>query len=295
VLLLSDAGLRNADLAAVPEAAIAIAESDAASERKRMTAILGFTCTDGILLLADTEASFIHSGTKSECDKLQYRKANNGMMLCGAAGSGRDIDYATFQLESRMLQRTPTSGNELYVQIEELTRSIATSLNRYLDIDMLLAVRPYAFNNVSLYRWSSDLIYPITGHACSGSGMIQLEPLLRHVDFTGPSDTMLLYAVRLMLDAKRLVQGVGGKTEAAVLYHKEAGYRWFGSDLTQEIEHLVLDMERHNNLALMPCIAGESSDAAHIDQSLAAIGEDVKRFRTRYQELVRRSILQQPT
>lgn len=260
-----------------------------------MTAILGFNCTDGILLLADTEASFMHSGTKSECEKLQYRRASNGMILCGAAGSGRDIEYATFQLESKLLQQAPTSGNELYTQVDGVTRAIATSLNRYLDIDMLLAVRPYAFKNVSLFRWSSDLVYPVTGNACSGSGVIQLDPLLRHVDFTGPSETMLLYAVRLMLDAKRLVQGVGGKTEAAVLYHKEAGYRWFGSDLTQEIEQLVLEVERHSNRKLMPVISGEANDAAHVDQSLAAIVGDIKSFRTRYQELVRRSTLQQPT
>lgn len=260
-----------------------------------MTAILGFTCTDGILLLADTEASFMHSGTKSECDKLQYRQANNGMILFGGSGSGTDIDYATFQLENKILQRTPTCANEVYLQVDELKKEIAISINRYLDMDMLLAVRPYAMKHASLFRWSSELVYPINGHACSGSGVIQLEPLLRHVDFNGPSDTMLLYAVRLMLEAKRLVQGVGGKTEAAVLYHKEAGYRWFGSDLTQEIEQLVLDVERHNNRKLMPVISGEANDAAQVDQSLAAIVGDIRSFRTRYQELVRRSILQQPT
>jgi hypothetical protein len=257
-------------------------------ESEPMTAILGLACTDGVLLLADTEASFT-SGTKSECEKLQYLSVPHGSILCAASGDLRDAEYASVRLQREVLQSPMTCWNAIHNNLETLPLDISARHGRYLNVDMLIAIHPFGINSTRMFRWVSDLIYPVNAdtHACAGSGMIQLDPLLRHLDFNGPSDVMLLYGIRLMLDAKRIVQGVGGKTEAAVLYHRSPSHRWFGTILTDKIEALVLEMEQHMNRVSMPFVAGQAESLEQIDTAFTALTSGFKDFRQRYQEIIR--------
>jgi len=70
-----------------------------------LTAILGFNCTDGILMLADTEET-LSNESKSETDKL-YRfrfyqktvKYESGAVLTGGSGDASLIDYANQEME----------------------------------------------------------------------------------------------------------------------------------------------------------------------------------------------------
>src|SRR5271154_3125393 len=66
--------------------------------RKRMTAILGFNCADGILMLADTEES-TSLGTKSESDKLYRFIFPLGTVLTGGSGDAHLIECANQELQ----------------------------------------------------------------------------------------------------------------------------------------------------------------------------------------------------
>jgi len=54
-------------------------------------------------------------------------------------------------------------------------------------------------------------------HECIGSGVWQLHPMLRDFQFVPTKETALVCGIRMMYHAKRIIQGVGGKTEAVAL------------------------------------------------------------------------------
>lgn len=246
----------------------------------RVTAILGFTCSDGILLFADTEGSY--EVTKAECDKLRRVKTQFGTIMVGTAGTLIDADYAIHRLQHLQVD---TSSITICGAIEGLATSIYSDVGP-LEIDMLLAVKSWSADRAEMFRWCGNLVYPIHSHACSGTGAIHLDPQLRFIDFSGSSDEMLLYGVKLMLEAKRLVQGVGGKTEAVLLCHTPRTYKWYGEHTISEIEKLVLDMERYGNRTIIPFIAGVATTPEMIDASKVAAIDKLCDFRSQYQRLL---------
>jgi hypothetical protein len=62
-----------------------------------MTAILGFSCLDRVLMMSDTEET-TSEGTKSDCDKLYRFNAPFGTVLTGGAGNAHLIDCANQEL-----------------------------------------------------------------------------------------------------------------------------------------------------------------------------------------------------
>jgi hypothetical protein len=63
-----------------------------------MTAVVGFTCFDGVLLMADTEET-TSTFTKSDCDKLYRFNSPSGTVLTGGTGDGHLIDCANQELK----------------------------------------------------------------------------------------------------------------------------------------------------------------------------------------------------
>jgi len=257
-----------------------------------VTAILGFNCTDGVLLFADTEMSFSDSGTKSEGDKLRVLRPPHGTIITGSAGTVDDIEYANFRLAEELLQKPPTSGAGIQSQLEKLTAKIANKHGRWLDIDMLIGIRPHTTKQTLLFKWTGDLVYPLREEfrACAGSGVIQLDPLLRRIDFTGNAEAMLWYGTKLMLEAKRMVQGVGGKTEALLLRHADSGYTQYPTEMMDRIEYLVIEMERVGNERLIPFIAGTEVRQGDTELALRNIKGALSSIGDKYQAIIRPQI-----
>jgi hypothetical protein len=250
---------------------------------ERVTAILGFQCSDGVLLFADTEASY--EVTKTECDKLRRIPIyNSATVLIGTAGTVVDADYASYRL-SHLQISTPMSWENVESSLGTLAKDIYSECGP-LEIDMLLAVRPWSLQKARMYRWCGNFVYPVESHTCCGSGAIHLDPQLRFLDFSGSSDQMLLYGIKLMLETKRLLQGVGGNTEAILLSHDRNTYKWYGSDTVREMENLVLEMERYTNRTIIPFIAGDAQSPEQITEASRAANEKLLEFRGRYGNLL---------
>jgi hypothetical protein len=97
---------------------------------------------------------------------------------------------------------------------------------------------------------------------------------------------MLLYGIKLMLETKRLVQGVGGNTEAALLSHDRNTYKWYGSNTVREMEELVLEMEHYTNRTIIPFIAGDAQSSEQIIEASKAASEKLSAFRGKYRNLL---------
>jgi hypothetical protein len=75
-----------------------------------MTAIIGFTCFDSVLMMADTEESTMQG--KSSCDKLYHFPSPSGYVLTGGAGDAHLIDCANQELQKFFCEGLPgTSPN----------------------------------------------------------------------------------------------------------------------------------------------------------------------------------------
>jgi hypothetical protein len=243
-----------------------------------MTAILGFNCSDGVLLFADTEVS-IGDIAKVQGDKLRYIRCPHGMIITGGSGDVYDIEYANFRLERELLQEPMTSIDDIYLSLEGLLQNILDCHKRPLNIEMLLAVHPFGGTDTRMFTWRQDLLTLISPHKhrCAGSGVIQLDPLLRQIEFVGDSKAMLLYGVSLMLQTKRMVQGVGGNTEALLLTNgMTASLHGFGRDVAQQIEVLVAEMEDYSIRFVTPFIAGKADSEEQVDGALATIAVTLK-------------------
>jgi hypothetical protein len=75
-----------------------------------MTAIIGFTCFDSVLMMADTEESTTQG--KSSCDKLYHFPSPSGYVLTGGARDAHLIDCANQELQKFFGEGLPgTSPN----------------------------------------------------------------------------------------------------------------------------------------------------------------------------------------
>ena len=80
-----------------------------------MTAILGFSCGDGVLMMADTEET-TSSFTKSEADKLSRFLSQWGPVITGGAGDSHFIDCAEQELAQFLaVEALPRSEVEMRV------------------------------------------------------------------------------------------------------------------------------------------------------------------------------------
>jgi 20S proteasome alpha/beta subunit len=62
-----------------------------------MTAIVGFTCLEGVMMMADTEET-TSADTKSDCDKLYHFPSPDGIVVTGGAGDAHLIECANQEM-----------------------------------------------------------------------------------------------------------------------------------------------------------------------------------------------------
>jgi hypothetical protein len=88
------------------------------SRRKRVTAIVGMSFLDGILMLADTEET-TSLATKSDCDKLYRFAFNLGTVVTGGAGDSHFLDCANQELY--LFMQTYDKNASIYPQLRRFS------------------------------------------------------------------------------------------------------------------------------------------------------------------------------
>ena len=271
-----------------------------------MTAIAGFNCLDGVLMLSDSEET-TSSFTKSDCDKLYPFSFPIGTVLTGGAGDGHLIDCANQELHQFFARGgaetsgVPLDGEQIRLALNEFAREFfeKTVGPSQGSLEMLIAVNHHKRQTL-LFHWNKNRVLwiPPERHECIGSGAIQLHPMLRDFQFSTSIETALFCGLGMMFHAKRIVQGVGGKTDAIALLHNGIRHT-FGTANTERIESLVSNFEQFltkfvyttvsNVHAINPKIQAELDENA--ERSFSLVSEEFRRIREHYRELLEHPIL----
>lgn len=270
-----------------------------------MTAILGFTCLDCVLMMADTEETTSHY-TKSDCDKLFRFNAPSGTVITGGAGDAHLIDCANQQLQKYISGGMPGTpdveltgelvlqGLNIFAQkyFSETTAAYAMAgMNPLPEFELLIAVnilrkQTYLFK---LCRNTVLWIAP-TRHECIGSGAIQIHPMLRDFQLEPAKETALFCGIRMMHHAKRIIQGVGGKTEAVALMNDGSSV-YFGTANTALIEDLAANFEEFLIKFVYTSVSIVSAEAdANCEKAFRDVPGALKQYRDKYKELIEKPI-----
>src|SRR5271154_4225678 len=131
-------------------------------------------------------------------------------------------------------------------------------------------------------------------HECIGSGVWQLPPMLRDFQFVPTKETALVCGIRMMYHAKRIIQGVGGKTEAVALMN-DGSTLYYGTANTALIEDLAANFEEFLGKFVYTSVSNVSKKIAATDDNCEKAFEDVpqvlKQYRDKYKELLDHPIL----
>jgi hypothetical protein len=269
-----------------------------------MTAILGLNAAENdgasVVMLADTEES-LGGDAKSECDKLHRftfgaSLTRVGTVITGGAGDTHLIECANQEMErflaTAMKGKKPKDIlsllNDFARMFTEDTlrsyRGLASELVPEIP-DLLIAINipPQCW----LFCWQGNRVrlIPQFMHTSIGTGIAQIHPMLRDVQFSGPWEMMLFHGLRMMFHAKRAVRGVGGKTEARILHH-DGSTRFYGTDSTQRIEDVVRNFEEFCIKFLYETIANVRAPEAGVKEAFRMIGEQFPEFRKSYEKIL---------
>lgn len=274
-----------------------------------MTAILGFTCNDSVLMMADTEET-TSQYTKSTCDKLYRFISPSGTVITGGAGDAHLIDCANQALQQYFGAGMPgTPDVEVTGQLildglnrfaqqffsETIAVYASASLDPLPEIELLIAVNHHKKQSLlfKLFRNRVLWIAP-SRHECIGSGVVQLHPMLRDFQFVPTKETALFCGIRMMNHTKRIIQGVGGKTEAVALMNDGVTH-YFGTANTALIEDLVANFEEFLGKFVYTSVSNVSREFAATDDNCEKMFGEVpkvlKQYRDRYKELLDKPIL----
>jgi hypothetical protein len=281
-------------------------------------------CTDGVLLLADTEET-TSIGTKSEADKLyrfffpagivaaggtdrMYRLivpagivaagGASGTVVMGGAGDSHFIEWANQELQE-FLGKGFKQGENIKAKLNDFARmffratvgeyrGFAAEIIRDLEMEMLIAIS--SAGQTWLFRWQRDRVKlePKLGHTSIGCGMIQMHPMLRELQFSFTCEAMLFHGIRIMLQTKKTVQGVGGRTEAIALLN-DGATQFFPPRVTRLVEELVEDIEKYNIHIVNRLVCEPMSNAEWGESALGKLPDDIRKFRDRYMKIFRPS------
>jgi hypothetical protein len=135
---------------------------------------------------------------------------------------------------------------------------------------------------------------PILGnrHASIGVGIAQTHPMLRDIEFRGTRETMLFLGIRTMFHAKRMVHGVGGKTEAIALENDGTTHIW-GTETTGKIEELVVNFDQFITKVLYLDVSNITPNIKDLEnnvaKSLEDLGNIMKMYRQAYKKILKPS------
>lgn len=260
--------------------------------RNRVTAILSLICTDGVLMLADTEET-LSKESKSECDKLRNYLCPHGQVLLGAAGDSQLCEFAMRQIGLSLLQQErtweeiETDLNELNHRIFRETIGIYQGLPADIIpnwIEMLIAVQTK--NQVRVFEWRHTAVVPISGlHVSIGAGVTQMHPLLRDMQFSIPARCMLLLGVNIMRQTKRMVQGCGGKTEAVALHPTGSRTHYF-SETTSKVEKFAEALSIQINELWWVLVTDPWGEKGDFSTLSAEFSKNMQGFREEYQRIM---------
>jgi hypothetical protein len=274
-----------------------------------MTAILGFTCTDSVLMMADTEETTSHY-TKSDCDKLYRFNSPSGTIITGGAGDAHLLDCANQALQQYFASGLPdTPDIPLTGQIvldalnsfaqkffsETTARYAASGMNPLPEFQLLIAVNIHKKQTLLFKLSRNEVLWlPPSRHECIGSGVLQLHPMLRDFQFVTTKETALFCGFRMMYQAKRIIQGVGGRTEAMALLNDGATI-YFGTDNISRIEELAVNFEEFLGKFVYTSVSNVSSEFPEIDENcekgFANVPGLLKQYRDKYKELLNNPIV----
>jgi hypothetical protein len=100
---------------------------------------------------------------------------------------------------------------------------------------------------------------------------------------------MLFLGLRIMFYAKRIVQAVGGKTEAIAL-ENDGRTHYFGLDATQKVEGLVINFEQflskfvYNSVSNVSCSVKDLEE--NIETAFGQIPELLHQYREEYRKIL---------
>jgi TATA-box binding protein (TBP) (component of TFIID and TFIIIB) len=259
-----------------------------------MTTVAGFTCFDGVLMMADTEET-TSIYTKSDCDKMHYFRFPSGTVLMGGAGNAHLIECAFQELEKFLA----TEGKSIENAQQFLDKLNEFAQNFYYETTgqygaefpaIMLAVNLHV-KRTFLFHWEDNRArwVPSPSHDAIGTGTVQLHPMLRDFQFTPTRETALFCGIRMMLHAKKIVQGVGGKTEAIALLN-DGKVMYYGTDNTQKIEQLVDNFEQCLNKFVYTSLSIISPEIAGVEENfeknIAHVPDELRHVREAYKKLL---------
>jgi hypothetical protein len=269
-----------------------------------MTAILGLNYLDGVLMMADTEET-TSVATKSECDKLYRFTFPIGTVITGGAGDAHLIECANQSLQQYFAKGGPQTPDKKATP-EEIWLGLNTFAQKYFrettgqykglasdlvpTLEMLIAVN-YERQSY-LFRWTGNRVawIPRSQHTSIGAGTIQLHPMLRDVQFSATKETMLFLGVRMMFHTKRIVQNVGGKTEAIALENGGATH-YFGLDTTKKVEDLVIGFEQFLNKFVYLSVSNVSPLVKELEENTEKLVAEIPAFLRQYRGAYRNILM----
>ena len=274
-----------------------------------MTAIIGFTCFDSVLMMADTEESTTEA-TKSSCDKLYQFASPSGYVLTGGAGDAHLIDCANQSLQQFFgagmpgtpgLPVTPElvfDGLNIFARklFSETTEAYeAAGLDPFPDFELLIAVNLLKKQTLLFKLYLNKVLWiEPPNHKVIGCGNLVIHPMLRDFQFVPQKETALFCGIRMMYHAKQTVQGVGGKTEAVALLNDGATI-FYGTDNTALIESLVANFEEYLGKFVYTSVSNVSKEFPDIDENCEKGFQEIpailKQYRDKYKELLDKPIL----
>lgn len=274
-----------------------------------MTAIIGFTCFDSVLMMADTEESTTQG--KSSCDKLYHFASPSGHVLTGGAGDGHLIDCANQELATFLAKGMPGTpahapltpqlildGLNIFGQkfFKETTETYqAAGLDPAPDFEMLIAVNVLK-KETFLFKLSLNKVLWIAApnHKVIGCGDLVIHPMLRDFQFVPQKEAALFCGIRMMYHAKNTIPGVSGKTDAVALLNN-GDMLFYGTPNTALIEGLVTNFEEYVDKFVYTSVSNVSKEFAEIDENCEKSFQDVpdvlKQYRNKYKRLLDNPIL----
>lgn len=271
-----------------------------------MTAIVGLRYFGGVLMFADSEESFGTIG-KSESDKLcrfPFGDVNGvGTVIIGGAGDAHFIDCANQEL-TRFLQDEfdPEIGLDANLStfaarfwLESIEPFKGFDRDYIPEFDLLITVN-YRHRS-ELFCWRKNKVLYVGGSTSIGSGEIQIHPMLRDLQFSANLESMLFYGVRLLRHAKRLVQGVGGHTEAIALDDKGVS-TIYGRNTIKRIEDLELNLDEFVHKAMYLSVSNITETVKNVDKNvedfLQKLPGVIHQYRENYKSILKDAFVRLP-
>lgn len=264
-----------------------------------MTAIVGLNCLNGVMMMADSEET-TSTFTKSTCDKLYRFNSPSGTVITGGAGSAHLIDCANQELHQTFARGIPLPDNGLLDGevvrnalngFAETFYAQTTAQDPNVSFEMLIAVNIFKRQTL-LFRWIGNrvLYIPPDKHDVIGSGAIQIHPMLQDFQLTPTADVALFCGIRMMSHAKRIIQGVGGETDAAILLHDGASM-YYGTRNTEKIEKLVQNFDQFLLKFVYTSVSHMGRDypeetEQNIAEGFADMPGLLKSYRDKYREIL---------